>query len=329
MKIYRTLAFVVVVGAATLSPALADQAQRRDSQAQTRLRGMDADKDGVITRTEWRGSAQAFRQQDRNRDGVLSGTEIRGVTAQDPSSTDDESRRRQSETLAARIVSMDADKDGVVTRAEWRDDAQAFQQQDTNRDGVLSGTEVRAAVAFQDTDRDGVITRAEWRGDAQAFRDQDRNRDGVLSGSEARALLNPPAVSEEARRFNDADRNRDGRLAGDEWTGNMPLFSRLDINGDGIVTRAEFAATEVRPEATSGQRPTPSYRTGYDKGIAEGRQAGKEDRSRNGGRWDLEGQRELVQADSGYEPRFGPRDEYQLGYRAGFRLGYKEGFGSR
>jgi hypothetical protein len=37
---------------------------------------------------------------------------------------------------------MDTDRDGVVTRAEWRGTDQAFRDHDTNRDGVLSGTEV-------------------------------------------------------------------------------------------------------------------------------------------------------------------------------------------
>ena len=41
-----------------------------------RFQGMDADGDGVITRTEWRGNLQSFRQQDLNDDGVLSGNEV-------------------------------------------------------------------------------------------------------------------------------------------------------------------------------------------------------------------------------------------------------------
>jgi hypothetical protein len=42
-----------------------------------RVRDMDADRDGVVTRAEWRGSAQAFRDHDTNADGVLSGAEVR------------------------------------------------------------------------------------------------------------------------------------------------------------------------------------------------------------------------------------------------------------
>jgi hypothetical protein len=42
-----------------------------------RVRDMDTDRDGVVTRAEWRGSAQAFRDHDTNADGVLSGAEVR------------------------------------------------------------------------------------------------------------------------------------------------------------------------------------------------------------------------------------------------------------
>ena len=43
-----------------------------------RVRDMDADHDGVVTRAEWRGSDQAFRDHDTNSDGVLSGAEVQG-----------------------------------------------------------------------------------------------------------------------------------------------------------------------------------------------------------------------------------------------------------
>jgi len=97
------------------------------------------------------------------------------------------------------------------------------------------------------------------------------------------------------------------------------------------VTRAEFGGSSDGTAPTSGERrPTPSYQAGFAKGIVEGRDAGKADRGLSAsGRWDLEGQQELEQADSGYYPGIGPREEYQTGYRAGFRLGYKEGFGPR
>jgi hypothetical protein len=41
------------------------------------VRAMDTDRDGVVTRAEWRGSDETFRRHDTNDDGVLSGAEVR------------------------------------------------------------------------------------------------------------------------------------------------------------------------------------------------------------------------------------------------------------
>jgi hypothetical protein len=43
---------------------------------QAQYRGLDQNNDGVVTRNEWRGNDQSFRQQDRNGDGILSGNEL-------------------------------------------------------------------------------------------------------------------------------------------------------------------------------------------------------------------------------------------------------------
>src|SRR5262245_55955842 len=46
------------------------------STADERIRAMDRNGDGVISRSEWVGSDRAFRARDRNGDGVLSGAEL-------------------------------------------------------------------------------------------------------------------------------------------------------------------------------------------------------------------------------------------------------------
>jgi len=212
-----------------------------------------------------------------------------------------------------------------------------------NGNGRANGQngETREQMRFRgmDTDNDGVITRAEWRGDDQSFREHDLNHDGVLSGDE----VSPRAVAdrqdrsrreEMAARFERADRNGDGQIARREWTGTTAAFKRMDEDGDGIVTRQEyFEVVRDTAVATSGTASAPNttraYRAGQERGLIEGRQAGKEDKGVNGGHWDLDGQRELEQADSGYTAYLGARADYQAGYRAGFRTGYSEGFGPR
>ena len=61
--------------------------------------------------------------------------------------------------------------------------------------------------------------------------------------------------------------------------------------------------------------------------MIDGRQAGRADGARR--TWDIEGQRELEQADAGYLSELGPRDQYQAGYREGFRQAYTEAYGPR
>lgn len=190
------------------------------------------------------------------------------------------------------------------------------------------------AMRFRDMDQNGdrVITRAEWRGNDQSFKEQDTNGDGVLSGNEVLPAV-PRAAPDRSRReergvrFDRMDRDHDGRLGRNEWDA-AAAFTRADLNHDGIVSRAEYLDVVRNPPAEV-RRDTNAYRAGNDRGLVEGRQAGREDKNANGGKWDLEGQRELEQADSGYRADLGIRADYQSGYRAGFRVGYREGFGPR
>ena len=98
----------------------------RSAEQREQLRQLDTNKDGVISRSEWRGDAAKFDRLDTNHDGVLSQT--------DRASRDGQSRYR----------GMDRNNDGVVTRAEWRGNDTSFRQHDRNGDGVLSADEVRA-----------------------------------------------------------------------------------------------------------------------------------------------------------------------------------------
>jgi hypothetical protein len=202
-----------------------------------------------------------------------------------------------------------------------------------------------------DQNDDGVITRAEWRGNARSFDRHDINDDGVLSGNEIWVDEADPASGggplEQV--FQAGDTDHDGRLSRREWASGDLTFRRVDVNGDGVVSLSEFLgegwneAGSNEAVGTSGvsddisgeqeddgrvQRNTRAYQSGYDRGVEDGRQAGREDKQyRN--QWDLQGQQELEQADAGYHASLGSREEYQAGYRRGFRAGYRQGFGDR
>ncbi len=215
---------------------------------------------------------------------------------------------------------------------------------------VVEAQQGRTRFRGMDVNRDGVITRSEWRGSARSFDVHDINKDGVLSGTEVG--INDDRDPSRSRDgwddlvdvFDSVDRNNNGVVSRDEWYGDRETFNRLDRDRNGVLRLSEFLGSNADPTmsddwpdedeqiiGTGGRREvmtTPAYRSGFDRGLLDGRQAGQEDRQSNRA-WDLEGQRELEQADAGYQNSMGRRDHYQSGYRVGFRQGYRQGFGPR
>ena len=98
-----------------------------------RFRNMDTDGDGVVTRAEWRGSAQAFRNNDRNGDGVLSGEEVRRP---------DEGGDTIGRTVPGQFAELDVNQDRRISREEWRGSRRSFDALDANGDGVLTRREL-------------------------------------------------------------------------------------------------------------------------------------------------------------------------------------------
>ena len=58
---------------------LRSAARKFREKHRARLREMDADADGNISRSEWKGKEEMFNQLDANNDGVLSRDELRGA----------------------------------------------------------------------------------------------------------------------------------------------------------------------------------------------------------------------------------------------------------
>lgn len=322
MTITRWVVFGVCVLAA--APAAA---QGRGNAA-NRFRAMDTNGDGVITREEWRGNDRSFRNHDWNGDGRLSGDEVRSGATR-PGRWDDRDVRdsidQDDDYSVARFRALDHNGDGRLSGDEWHGANEIYWRLDRNRDGFISPSEftsgddldVEDRFGDLDTNNDGRLERAEWHGTEAVFRALDADRDGVLTRQEA--LGNQRGARDE---FQSVDVNRDGAITRDEWHWNAAAFGRLDANRDGRLSRQEF---ENGPAGNLAQESA-AYRAGYERGRQDGVQAGKEDKPRG---WDLEGQRELEQADAGYEARVGNYRDYQAGYRAGFRRGYAEGFGPR
>ncbi len=311
------------------------------AHAQMRYQAMDTNRDGVITRAEWRGTDRAFRNDDWNGDGVLSGDEVR-TGARRQNWSQDWTRDGRVDNLDSQILQRfrgyDMNNDNRVARSEWPGNQPLFTRLDTSRDGELTIQEYTQGAGFTldsqggpsyrfsniDMNNDGWVTRNEWNMDSTSFTRLDLNRDNRISRFEFEndtAAYNDHNYS--PAQFNTFDANRDGWLTRPESRMAAVDFDRFDVNRDNRISRNEFdtVATASTPEATR----SPAWRTGYDRGIAEGRTAGTEDFTRRQG-WDLEGQRELERADSGYTPQVGTLSDYQAGYREGFRNAYRAGF---
>ena len=322
MKSSVFLAVTVCLGLATGATA---QSRNDQGSVDPRLKGMDTNGDGAVTRQEWRGTDQAFRNRDWNNDNVLSGDEMRVGAGRQNRQGDrdiDTAIDREDDWTIERFRLLDRDNDGRLSRAEWRTGAEIFARVDRNRNNFVSAAEFTGEddapedrFAALDTNRDGLVRSNEWRGSAAVFDALDANRDGALTRAEA--VGTEGGARDE---FSSVDVNGDGSIARTEWHWNAAAFDRLDTNRDGRLSRQEWDTSVATPLP----QQTAAYRAGYDRGRTEGIQAGREDKPRG---WDLEGQRELEQADSGYQASLGSRGEYQTGYRAGFRRGYREGFG--
>ena len=315
-----------------------------DAQAQTRFEGMDRNNDGIITRAEWRGNFQSFRNQDWNGDGVLSGEEVRPGGRRQVNANRNQDWNRDGRVdnvdtqIAQRYRGYDMDNDNRVARNEWPGAERLFTRLDANRDGYLTMQEYVQGGGFNldaqggapnrfvnvDTNRDGWITRSEWAFGGDDFTRLDVNRDNRISRFEFENDTASYNDHRYAERFNSFDTNRDGWVTRSESRLSVAEFNHVDANGDNRLSRYEFENYAIGGTDNYDRR-SGAWRSGYDRGVTEGRTAGREDFVRNQG-WDLEGQRELERADAGYNAQVGSLSEYQDGYREGFRRAYREGF---
>jgi len=140
--------------------------------------------DRVVTRADAMARAdRRFDALDTDRDGKISATE-RAVQA--GSAGEDGARRRGGGRMLERA---DANRDGVITRGEFRTMAAAgFDRQDVNRDGKVDASERRQWREQRMSRRGpqgGTVTRAAFQARALArFDRMDANKDGQIDPAE-------------------------------------------------------------------------------------------------------------------------------------------------
>ena len=120
----------------------------------------------------------------------------------------------------------------------------------------------RASAAFERQDRnaDGVITEAEVRAGAEArFAELDADRSNRLSWAEFRDAPQPARgrrAGSQGEVFARLDRDGDGSLSRDEYADQaLRLFDAQDRTRDGRVTRAELAEAMAERRERRPDRP--------------------------------------------------------------------------
>ena len=120
---------------------------------------------------------------------------------------------------------------------------------DTDQDGLLSATEIANAsktLLQLDKNGDGTISSEEMRPDPSAVM-------GGLAGAGPGGPMNGQMM---AKMFESRDKNGDGKLTGDEIPERIQdKLKMIDKDGDGAITKAEFASVAGRMEEAMGKRP--------------------------------------------------------------------------
>ena len=97
-----------------------------------KIRKMDTNNDGAISREEWKGRPRGFGRLDRNNDGTINREEIMSGRA-----------KPGGKPGRQRIRGLDTNNDQKISREEWKGDPEVFGRLDTNKDGVLTREELK------------------------------------------------------------------------------------------------------------------------------------------------------------------------------------------
>jgi Ca2+-binding EF-hand superfamily protein len=254
---------------------------------------MDKDQNGRLTAADWRiaqqqaqqaqanraperitkqefidGENAVFERLDADKDKSLSLAEFLAIANSAPPASQEQVKAR----LTTAFAEIDTSNDKKLSLAEWQATSERnFANADRNKDGVLTGEELRpaappqAAAPVEETRAQFVNGRSD-----ELLARLDANKDGKISLAEFLVLASeaPPAQAANAKAqltgsFNNMDGNKNGTVERSELiTHFTAIFSRVDANKDGKITQQEVNAMNSPPPAARPQSkpaaPTPA-----------------------------------------------------------------------
>jgi Ca2+-binding EF-hand superfamily protein len=275
---------------------------RQQTQAQQRqrvnLQQWDANSDGYVSRSEWRGLDSEFRRLDRNSDEFVSQSEIRAARG-----TGETYEGGAAMTGRARpsISRYDRNNDGRVSRGEWTGSEDEFARMDANSDGWLSSselqrpagermtaqpseqqrirsTDVQWFIERYDDDQDGRVSSKELDGVKRDFDEVARNDEQEYLTQRDLARTYGRDVANLWLALYDA--NRDGSISEKEYDTDIEdigtrdeYITASDFRATGQPMRGETYGERESREETYGAGDWPKYEEGADI-SREGRQEG-------------------------------------------------------
>jgi Ca2+-binding EF-hand superfamily protein len=160
-----------------------------------RFKALDKNGDGKVSREEFTGRPAMFERVDVNRDGFLEAGEVKALVA----SASKQAAAPAGPQPGSRIMAMDKDGDGKVSRDEYRGAPALFDRLDANGDGFVNKDEAAEAskvvlevLRGMDSNGDGRLSRDEFRGAPERFAQLDADKDGFVEFNEIRA--GPPVT---------------------------------------------------------------------------------------------------------------------------------------
>jgi Ca2+-binding EF-hand superfamily protein len=175
-----------------------------------KFKAMDKNGDGKVSREEFPGRPQMFERVDANKDGVLEASEVKALAASVAKAAP-----AGAAQPGARIMAMDKDGDGKVSKAEFVGAPAFFDRLDSDKDGSLTKDEAAQGpkvmldlLRAMDTNGDGKISRDEFRGPAERFDQLDADKDGFVALDEIRNIP-PTGASPASAKKADAKKGKD------------------------------------------------------------------------------------------------------------------------